>query len=424
MPNGLFHAHDPAIWNRVRKLTSPAFSKLNVARMTNQIVQETKKMVVRLAEQASSSIDKSTIDFKESMQNYTVRVISAVAFGNSSHVSYFYSKQFSDDIQAVFKFSIELNLFMFPHWMWKLTSKYQYELKAIEANQRIEKECTEVIKLRRQSLSIDNSSTSDRNHSHNLSNTCLLDILLRQEENKDIAAISDDEITANVKTFYLAGSETTSVAIGWAIYYLTMHPVIVEEMRNEVKDFFESLDAEVNFSEGIGIQHYETILGFSLSMGVFKEGLRLNGPAFALILQPHEKQTELLNGLVVDRKDSLIVNMKYCSNDPKHVDDPSEFNPYRWVCLENSTSTSSHNNYYTKYTNEQVRSLENRNMSFGYGPRICPGMSLAYIEGVLAVAAVFHYFDVALACKPEEIKATLNFTAQPNQLPVRLSKRG
>jgi hypothetical protein len=44
-------------------------------------------------------------------------------------------------------------------------------------------------------------------------------------------------------------------------------------------------------------------------------------------------------------------------------------------------------------------------------------------EGVLSVAALFHVFDFQLACERNEIKRVLNGLAQPNKMPVIISKR-
>lgn len=50
-------------------------------------------------------------------------------------------------------------------------------------------------------------------------------------------------------------------------------------------------------------------------------------------------------------------------------------------------------------------------------------MGLAMAEGVMAVAAIIHHFDIALLCAPTEVKVEFKFTLQPSQLPMRLTKR-
>jgi cytochrome P450 len=54
---------------------------------------------------------------------------------------------------------------------------------------------------------------------------------------------------------------------------------------------------------------------------------------------------------------------------------------------------------------------------------VCPGMSLAYMETVAAVAALITRFDVDLACPVEEVVRTLHFVARANKVPVFLTPR-
>ena len=60
-------------------------------------------------------------------------------------------------------------------------------------------------------------------------------------------------------------------------------------------------------------------------------------------------------------------------------------------------------------------------MSFGSGPRICPGMGLAYQEATLALALLAYYFDFRLNCPKEEIKRIPTFVAVPTKMPLILS---
>ena len=59
----------------------------------------------------------------------------------------------------------------------------------------------------------------------------------------------------------------------------------------------------------------------------------------------------------------------------------------------------------------------------GSGPRVCPGIHLAYSEAIFALAVLTHHFDFELACPKEEINRVFNFTSQPNKMPVYIKKR-
>ena len=62
-------------------------------------------------------------------------------------------------------------------------------------------------------------------------------------------------------------------------------------------------------------------------------------------------------------------------------------------------------------------------MDIGGGPRVCPGMNLAFSEATFAIAVLVSHFDMELACPESEIKRIINFTTQPNKMPIYIRKR-
>ena len=49
--------------------------------------------------------------------------------------------------------------------------------------------------------------------------------------------ISDVDLLANVNTFFFAGSDTTSLALTWIIYLLSVYPTLQERLRSELQSF-------------------------------------------------------------------------------------------------------------------------------------------------------------------------------------------
>ncbi len=50
-------------------------------------------------------------------------------------------------------------------------------------------------------------------------------------------------------------------------------------------------------------------------------------------------------------------------------------------------------------------------------------MTLAYMEVAIGLSALLYRFNFKLACSTSEIQRVFNFTAQPNKMPVFISKR-
>ena len=90
--------------------------------------------------------------------------------------------------------------------------------------------------------------------------------------------------------------------------------------------------------------------------------------------------------------------------DPHVFEDPLSFNPYRWM---------------TDDAEKLARMSAVAQLTFGGGPRICPGMDLALVEATFCVANIVRRFDFTLTCSPSEIYRTLAVTAMINKMPFR-----
>jgi cytochrome P450 len=386
LPFGLFHANDAVIWGKVRKQTSPAFSKQNLASMSTSFLEEALAFVQHLDGLCGAD---SQVDMIRENTGYTVRVISRVAFGNDT-VEYFFGEQFYRDVRVTFDILLDSALFPFPQWVWRLSPKYQGELAAAEADKRFSAACQQVIDTkRRQQQSM---SEDEKKDTHSL-----IDIMIRQEDARD------EEVLANVKTFYLAGSDTTSMSMSWAMYLLAQHPGAVQRLREEVAGFFSS-DARnrsaAEISEALGAMVY--------THAVLKEAIRLYpaGPAIFLDFTADESIT-LSNGVVVTPDTTFLVNLWLPLTDEANFSDAKNFHPERWLTEDKAL----------------LGRMDQAFLGFGAGARACPGAGLAMAEGAMALAAVYHHFDVQLLCAPEDVKAEFKFTLQPSQLPVRLIRR-
>jgi cytochrome P450 len=62
-----------------------------------------------------------------------------------------------------------------------------------------------------------------------------VDYIKNNSAKEEISPLTNDEIMANMKTFYLAGSDATSVGISWITYILALYPTLHEKVAQEVR---------------------------------------------------------------------------------------------------------------------------------------------------------------------------------------------
>ena len=137
-------------------------------------------------------------------------MISEVAFGHETCQiekvnNYVKSPQLVHDLEAIGSLWVQQVLFPFPYWMWKWSPYYHlYEKPAAVAADRIGAICSDIIKNKRVNKSGKGAESS------------LLDVLLRQDPSEvglsdKSEGVTDEELLATVKTFFIAGSDTTSI---------------------------------------------------------------------------------------------------------------------------------------------------------------------------------------------------------------------
>lgn len=340
LPYGLFHANDATIWGKMRKLSSPAFSKQNLTNMSQLFYLEALEFVVHLQ---TISRDGKKVDMVKESSGFTTRVISRVAFGNDQ-VDYFFGDQFYEDVRVTLGVILDHALFPFPQWVWRLTPMYQQELIAKEADVRFTRAAQQVIDTKRAQHAT--MSEEDKRNLHGL-----LDIMIRQDDSRD------SEMMANVKTFYLAGSDTTSMTISWCMYLLCQHPAAVDKIRAEVAPFFAT-QAQTQRKSAQEVS--DALASFAYTTAVVREAIRLYPAGPAIFLDYVNKADEpltLSNGLTVDTDTTFLLNLWICLTDEKNYPDAMKFDPERWFTKDEAL----------------LARMENAFLGFGAGPRACPG---------------------------------------------------
>lgn len=203
-------------------------------------------------------------------------------------------------------------------------------------------------------------------------------------------ALTDEERRADLFAFLLAGHDTTSTAIAYALWQLAMHPDMQEQVAAE---------ARAISTEKLGAEDARQL---PFTVQVLHEAMRLCPPA-AGVARYSTEDVEV-DGHLVPRGYTVIVPIYAIHRDPGLWADPLRFDPGR-------------------FAPEQMRQLDRwQYLPFGAGPRSCIGDHFAMLEATLAVATIVRSTRLAAerATFPTALAATLT-AAGP--VPVRLSAR-
>lgn len=412
--SGLFHSNG-ALWSRIRRGTAPSFSLLSMKKQYDPILSHVQAWITGLKEKAIKG--EEVFDMKFETFQLTMRVVTVVAFGISLDDpinQYFFSAQCREDINYLFGYSIETLLSPIPKWAWRFTKQGALERRALAGTDRFTHHCAKVLTQKRQKIqSLGDTYSPD----------CMIEtLMMRSDRNEDhlTDALVDEEIIANLKTFYLAGSDTTSVVLTWSFYVYSVYPEVLQKAREEVTAMLQSSSASSQQSAASGAANTASLLksaelkwedfqSLKYMQGVIKEILRLYGPTTGISMEPEHGLDSVTIGkdIKINAGDFIWINTDGIHLREQYFTNAQSFLPERW--LTNDAA--------------ELQKMENAFLAFGHGPRACPGMNMAYMEAMIAVSLLAVTFDFKLACPAEEVKRTLNFSNSANKMPVILTAR-
>lgn len=225
----------------------------------------------------------------------------------------------------------------------------------------------------------------------------LLSYMLSGVDRKSGEKLDDTNIRYQIITFLIAGHETTSGLLSFALYELMRHPDVLQKAYEEVDrvlgaDFEQKPTwAQVNQLQYIG--------------QILKETLRLYPTAPAFVLYPLE-DTVIGGKYKVKRSHSITVLLPALHRDRKIWGDEAEkFNP-------------------DNFTPEREAQLPpNAYKPFGNGQRACIGRQFALQEAALVIGMILQRFKL-IDHKRYELKIKESLTMKPDgfKIKVRLRK--
>jgi pentalenene oxygenase len=216
-------------------------------------------------------------------------------------------------------------------------------------------------------------------------------IKARDDENQ---GMSDRELSDQVAVLLLAGGETTSVAVVWAMHLLTGDPQVLR-----------ALHAEVDAVLGGRVATWEDLPRLGLTARVVHEALRLYPPAWA-VPRTCVRETTLAGRTV--RAGTMVVLSPYVLHRRDDLfPQPQSFDPDRWLTTERGAAAARRGAF----------------LPFGTGATKCIGEDFALAEAVLILSSVAACWD--LTPKPgTSVSARPRSVLTPGKLPVYLTRRG
>lgn len=181
--------------------------------------------------------------------------------------------------------------------------------------------------------------------------------LLMEARTESGDALTDEQLSDEVLTLFLAGHDTTANTLAWTWYLLSRHPHVGARVYEEVSAV-----------SGDGPLTMEQLQRMPYVDAVVAEVLRLYPPAWAIPRRALEDDD--VGGFRIRRGDNVVA-MPFCAHrHPDHWPNPEGFDPDRFA--DGPPTGESRFAY----------------IPFGAGPRLCVGKALAELEAKIVIARV------------------------------------
>ena len=353
------------VWLRQRRLVQPAFHRQRVAAYGELMAAYT-------ARRLAGWKDGDVVDVHEEMMALTQAIVAktlfdadvadeASAVGDASRIL---MEDFSARLGSLSQ--------LLPSWV-----PTPANVKAHRAVGRLDEVVYRMIGARRK-------SAEDRGD--------LLSILLQAQDADDGTRMTDRQVRDEVMTLFMAGHETTAVALSWTWLLLAQHPEVDARLAEELHGVLGGRTPAV--SDLPCLRYTEMVV---------TEAMRLYPPAYGMGRQAI-RATEVA-GHHVAPGTVVILPTWVVHRDPRWYDEPEAFRPERWA-------------------EDRARHLPRfAYFPFGGGPRQCIGNAFAMMEAVLILAAIGQRFRLVLV-PGQHVTPTPYVTLRPEPgIRMRLERR-
>ncbi|XP_068656603.1 xanthotoxin 5-hydroxylase CYP82C4-like [Aristolochia californica] len=196
-----------------------------------------------------------------------------------------------------------------------------------------------------------------------------MDVMISILENAQLTTYDPDTIIkATCLILVQAGTDTTAVALTWALSLLLNNRRVLKKVLDEL-DIHVGRERLVDESDIKNLQYLHVVI---------KETLRLYPPAPLGI--PHQATEDCnVNGAHIQAGTRVMVNLWKLHRDPRIWSDASEFRPERFL---------------TTHVGLDIGAQNFEFMPFGSGRRSCPGMGLALPVLHLTLARILQAFEL------------------------------
>ncbi|MEM7132378.1 MAG: cytochrome P450 [Chloroflexota bacterium] len=368
--NGLVSSEGD-FWLRQRRMMQPHFHQERLSAIAELMTEAAEEEIASWVVPSQTVDSRSTVDLMHTFNQMAMRVIVRTMFGTS-----LCTEQMDEIGRAISRAWDHLFLTMFgnklPGWLPVLGGqRFQSDLETYNSA------VYQIIDEQRR-------NPNGKNH--------LLALLLDAVDEESGEGMSDKQLRDEVATLFVAGFETSTIALAWSVYFLAKYPAIQRRVEEEVERVL-----------GGRRPTFADLPHLTYTRMVLQESIRLCPPAW---FTPRlAAEDDVIDGYHIPAGSNIGILKFMIHRHPDFWHQPEKFDPERF-----SPEHSAARHRYAW-------------VPFGAGQRICIGREFALMEGQLTLAMFVQRFQ-AYPIDGYEPKLKLSGTlTTSNGIRVRLARR-
>ncbi|KAM3965227.1 cytochrome P450 9e2-like [Aphomia sociella] len=347
-------------WKVVRSTLTPTFSSARLKNMLPLLEMCSKQLVDFLKQ-----YDGKDVDMKDTLGHYTLETIGASAFGvkcdslTDENARFVKAAEKFNDVPVTKRIFLILVMILAPQ-IFKYLNISFLNLKSME-------ELVTMLKM-----------VKEERRSTGVKKNDFLQLLIEAAEtekkdaqtNKSPIYLDDDTVDAQSLLFLLAGYETSSTLLSFAVHVLATKPELQEKLRVHVNEATSGQEIT-----------YDLLSQLTYLEGFLLETLRLYPPVSRVDRKCVKPYIIPGTSLQINVNDVVAIPIYGVHMDPDYYPEPEEFRPERFMGEEKKNRPS------------------HLFLAFGSGPRNCIGLRFAMFSAKLAMVTLLKNFKFTTCAK-------------------------
>ena len=336
--NGLLTS-EGAQWLRQRRIVQPAFHRERIANFGDTMTAAAGQLVDSWL-QASSE----TVDVTADMMRLTLRIVGETLL--STDVSQ-EADRVGQALHTMLKGANDAIARVVPMPAWWPSRSNRTQQAAMRT---LDDVMLQIIEARRTASATAPGPRGGEDRD-------LLAMLMAARDEETGEGMSDAQLRDEVMTIFLAGHETTAIALGWTWHLLATHPEVRQRLEHVIDTALDGRPPTMADLPRLGYVEQ-----------VVKESMRLYPPAWVVSRRP--MTDDVVGGFRIPAGAIVLTSPYVTHRHPEYWDNPTRFDPDRFDATHPADRPP------FAY------------FPFGGGPRQCIGNSFAMMELVLVVSTI------------------------------------